>query len=598
MIFYKFSWYLQRTFLMALWALTMTPVIASDALLSLDAPINNNHSSEKVVTIEIGPDASMPLWEHPPSSQYDQAFGRGPAGIFNLIQPTAWQREIANYVMGFDREIYDLGIHQNYAIVSLSVQGEEEDSRYYVPHIFFSGNAEKVCEKAFMNTDHIRYYLEDSSNLIKKDYFYDASPTPYARGKTLQFLVEKYFSHIFYTMDQATFFIFPIHPFVLDHLDHSNESDVLTCKFRKFIYGHFAQGKDQDIKAIKEKNQVLFKMLNNTISHANTNTHSHTLYKTQKNIMHTVLAENYIRSDNYSQDRLRSHFDLTSFDDVFGKTSPDSRHADSSTISKCFVQSEQAFLKMMLLDNKISIKQFIISYISHHTDKIKLSKSDIAPLELNTAIELEGIHDDEEPSGDEEESSEGYGLFGTFEENVEEIPPSTFPQEDNQLPAYEGLEFTFEAPIVMDIFSPRHICKFCRGSLLLRKDDLKTLIGKSIIIEEPDKNFIKNAYRDLTPEEKEKILADDRGELKCVKDDATVPQMYNLFYLRRHTTKRYADFVFNYQKKIIYDFLKSNSQLEGYISKGKATIQLKNVSLRILATSFKEADDDIMGVVR
>jgi hypothetical protein len=476
-------------------------------------------SEQDIRTIEIFPRMGllttifnpMPIKENQ-DSQYTNAFGRGK--IFEIISTNQWQRDVAVCAMKFDGDIEKLGIGQNYIFVSLSC-GLNAKVHHNIPHLFFSGNAEKVYDQIFINTTDIlrRFPPREetqrvssnniNSSVIRNTFLKpDNTPTDYAKERTLEFIVQKHFPNMFYGIDHTGFFVFPIHQVIL--IDQplvaepkskksqvgkntnqttqvncsENEPDFLTCQFRDFIYSSFAEGKEVEIeKHIKNEDlDLMLQILNNIITHAKDNSNSQAIPTTQRSIMRSVLAERYVRQNPYSVNILEGVFDLTSFDDVFGRTGRESHESidTMSVMSNCFLHSEQAYLKMTLQLHQRNVTNFIISYIVERSDKINVGMPETISFDLMAIADknsLDAALDDTDFDIDQLDDPDNEGEI-VINDDIKEGEITSKELETHKTQE-KVLQFTFEEPIVIDIISPRHICKFCRGSLHLRCNDIQ-----------------------------------------------------------------------------------------------------------------------------
>jgi hypothetical protein len=214
-----------------LFFLYRTLSLASTCFLILAAPIAGMDTGLKeqssIRTIEIFPrkDDVLTTGCNPltlngdQDSQYTNAFGRG--NIFEVIDTNKWQRNAAICARSFDDAIESLGIGQNYIFVSLSI-GVDAEVYHNIPHLFFSGNAEKVYDQVFMNTGDIlhRFSSQDEKQSVSsvnmnssviRNTFLQANdiPSNFAKERTLEFMVKKCFPNMFYGFDQMGFFVFP-----------------------------------------------------------------------------------------------------------------------------------------------------------------------------------------------------------------------------------------------------------------------------------------------------------------------------------------------------------------------------------------------------
>jgi hypothetical protein len=604
-------------------------------------------SDNPPITIQILPSNGRmePLPTSTINSQYNDVYGRGK--IFEVIQPNDCQKATIEKVKLFDKELGDLGVKLNYIMVSL--YSEDFKLRYNVPHIFFSGNVETVSEHVFINLSDLleKFPLKIETqeknseptssyqNIVRKTFLKGQEPTEHAKKQTLQYLAEKYFKGMFYGLDDAEFFVFPIHQlqqnrgsslnnkknkepeppiFVL-----SSQSDILTCQFRDFIYTLFASREQIERNLLQEQkiNQIL-DILSNVISHANNNSESETRPDIQRSIMRSVLTEQYIRENTESLNILREVFDVHNFDDIFGRTGKESHDKEASipAMSKCFLHSEQAYLNR-LFSNQINVKEFIIAcmYEAIHksSDQFSIESSvrnssvgNFFPSSSGLTTASKGeltFEEDENEEGEGEiktpillpQSSEkkdkatGDSEFSLRKEKEKEIEIEI--EENTQAPS--ALLFHFDVPLTIDIISPRHICKYCRGSLHLRFNEIQSLFGQDITITPINEKVLNRYYKPF-----EKIIPQSdqdniMGAGNKKPSSETHGRLYTYCNDRRHSHREYASFVSEYQKFKIYQFLDkpySKCKIDNNF-----VIKLKNLRIQILATSFKNADENIIG---
>jgi hypothetical protein len=338
----------------------------------------------------------------------------------------------------------------------------------------------------------------------------------------------------------------------------------------------------------------MLQILNNIINHAKDNTNSQAIPATQRSILRSVLAERYVRQNSYSQKVLKDVFDLTHFDDVFGKTGRESHESidTMSIMSNCFLHSEQAYLKMLLQLHQINVTNFIISYIYEKFDTITVGSSGISPIDLFIA-DKDSL-DDDVLSCDANDDTEDFDKV----EKENEVPTNEIKTEDQK----KILQFTFKEPIVIDIISPRHICKFCRGSLHLRCNEIQQLLGKNIVIDPINEKILTEPYKNsfnniLDQETRNEVMGkSDKGKngINNKPSLETHERLYIECKKKRNEASVCAEFASNYEKFILHKMLTKN-YLDFSVS-NIFNIELKNVNLRILATSFKDAKDSIMGI--
>ena len=562
-------------------------------------------------------------------SQYTNAFGRN--NIFKLIATNQWQRSAAIIAMSFEDAIEKIGIGQNYIFVSLSI-GVNAEVHKNIPHLFFSGNAEKVYDQVFINTSDIlrRFSPQDekqnvssanmNSSVIRNTFLQPNDvPSDYAKERTLEFMVEKCFPDMFYGFDQMGFFVFPIHqvPLIDKPLLHETKSqksgkntseenqvncleiepDILTCKFRDFIYSSFTEGKEKEIEEHiqNEDLDLMLQILNNVITHAKDNSNSQAIPTTQRSIMRSVLAERYVRQNPYSVNILKEVFDLTNFDDVFGKTGRESHEPTEtmSAMSNCFLHSEQSFLKMMLQLHKINVIDFIISHVYERFEKIIVGSSETSPVALCVAGK-DGLDDDvpDDYVADGE-------IEGADNDEKEDDTAAKGPRIENQK---KVLQFTFEEPIIIDIISPRHICKFCRGSLHLRCNDIQQLLGKNIVIDPMNEKILTEPYKDkfdkiLDMDTQKYIMGENKKSKNCINNkpsSETHERLYPICKKRRNEKSEFSQFASNYEKFMLHKML-THKYSECAVN-NIFNIELIDVNIQIFATSFKNAKDSIMGI--
>ncbi len=622
--------------------------------------------------------------------QYTDAFGID--SIFKVVETNERQKEIAKKMMNFDSDICSLGIHQNYIIVSLSIgnlfvnvphlffSGNIEET---CEHVFI--NVNDVLDRSSRVTTQ---GASSSYSIIKKTFITGSSPSDYAKERTLQFMMANYFPDMFYGLDHPEFFVFPIHqphlnsehslsapeervnrrntqnrkpssaiskeeeneyteehckkpstesdltdnkPEHSSHLNLTNQADLLTCTFRDFIYAHFTEGKEAEIEKQLEGEdfELTLQILGNIITHANRNRNSQTIPAVQRSIMRSVFAERYIRKNAYSQKVLSDIFGLNNFDVVFGKTGKEfhTQLASTSEISKCFLHSEQSYLKKMIL-RQINIKDFIIDYMYESLFNCETKCFGKFNVEKDSSKSVLDVGLLVASQGDLKPIEEDVDIDDCDDSNVGVDQESTI--SEISLDQHDVLQFTFDNPIIIDIFSPRHICKFCRGSLCLRHNDIEKLFRENITIlpipiEEKTPNslnsqsnnlakiikldIMKNVakeHKHLTKEERdkiaqteyntinEKIMGRDTGGKNINKKPSldTHGKMYEYCQKFRNKGKEYAQFVTDYQKMTIHKKLMENYHQCGL--NNNFVIRLSGLDISILATSFKDADSDIM----
>lgn len=559
--------------------------------------------------------------------QYDQAFGR--EKVFKVVEKNEWQRKTINIVEKFDEKLIGAEIRNlNCVIVSFSVGGLPP-VRYNVPHMFFSGNVEKTSKKVFINEVDVKNKLsftnthqhqsssKKSSPIIRAFLNRDSTLTDYAKEHTLQYMVKEYFEEMFYGFDQSNFFEFPIHQprTTLEHQDHNSrkvlqsrnddcselspQSDILTCQFRELIYSHFVVDSQKTIKEYLEgiNFNLTTNILRNIVKHTNNNSESQTIPSVQHEVLRSVFIEKYVREDASAQDILKNVFDLSSFDEVFGETTPQKSKEESESskeknnvdiMSKCFLHSEQSFLRKILA-RQINVKDFIIEYIF-----LKLPSENTktaCPFEIVQIGQGSPLLHSAGPDG----------LDSTLikepssNEQQESINNSTKEEDSKEKPT---IRFRFEKPIIIDIMSARHICKFCRGSLHLRYNDIRKLFAESLTITRVEEKQLTDPYRSsfgklMSRKDRSRVMGvDDQGGPNKRPSSETHERMYN--YCREQLTKDevFSKFMKDYQTMKVYNYLLS--QYEDYCVNGNFDIELEDVNIRILATSFKEASKDIV----
>jgi len=340
----------------------------------------------------------------------------------------------------------------------------------------------------------------------------------------------------------------------------------------------------------------MLQILSNIITHAKDNSNSQAIPTTQRSIMRSVLAERYVRQNSYSINILKDVFDLTNFDDVFGKTGRESHEPTDtmSVMSNCFLHSEQAYLKMMLQLHQINITNFIISYIYEKYKQINVASSETASFDFITIADKDSLDtnliDDTDLDTTLIDDTDNKSEIIKEEEKiaVKELEPV--------------LQFTFEEPIIIDIISPRHICKFCRGSLHLRCNDIQQLLVNNIVIDPMNEKILTDPYkRDF-----DKLLDKDTQSYIMGKDSKsksgintrpspeTHGRLYPICKERRNEASEFSQFASNYEKFMLHTFLTEN--YPNFTRNGIFSIELKNVNVRIFATSFKDAKESIMGI--
>lgn len=398
-----------------------------------------------------------------------------------------------------------------------------------------------------------------------------------------------------------------------EHSSKQIKSDSITCHFRKFIYSYFVRV-DELTEKVALSAQRLLLVSRNIVSHANHHSSSEASEEIHADILTTTLQECYVRDHAAANTILKEIFGEGSFDNIFGSTKirsqllvepgashpPVSQESGDTITSLCFQHSEQALLKSIFV-NKIPFKEFLIEYlfkklISKQLAELKIEIIGTSSEDSFETTALEGLASLDDDAIDGSTTS----IPKPLEADAEKLNVTDSSGVEEKPVTPKSLVFTLNHPINLEIISPRHICKFCRGSLHLRCQQVQQILEEGIVVEPIKDKMLTSSYRDfpkiIPKESQDQIMGqDEKGELNKKPSLETHRRLYDFCKVHRGENRAFSEFMSRYQRYCLYDIL-SKKHSEAILGDGKLNIRFRNLELVVYATSFRQAEDYLMGI--
>lgn len=456
---------------------------------------------------------------------YDSCYGRNM--IFYVHNKlTKWRKAALERVQKFSDEIEQFTL-QNFVVASLKLKAIDLSlsQRLNLPYVFFSGNPGEIernisLKEVEANNKNLPPSLPKSIQEKIKTLL---------KENNIAFIANKYF-HV----EAPPFFATPLEE-SLFVFRSNEESSVLN--FRKFIYSHFIT--EEEWNEILTANNPFLRfnpIIKNLVTYSDgcssylsskEDSDSSKKQQTKKKqhsaekedpavraynfILELALAENYIAQEKEDliqavfNERPTDLFDAGKHDK--GKSSGDRKLG----MSFCFHQSEQSFLLYLLekstpeilSDFQSRVANFIIEHVNDNFNTYSrflkrdtgessptggaASSTNLDPEDFKSAnsqpkpdsLSITTVGVGENPMSDEE-IIEDLDEFTDITDSC--LQPKSEPSVDGTISSATGpKEVIFKVntnfDINLDIISPRHICKFCRGTFYLCQDKISLFLS-------------------------------------------------------------------------------------------------------------------------
>lgn len=399
-------------------------------------------------------------------SAYNLCYGRGI--IFDVCpspEPEPWRKNTSIQMKNFYDKMQDAGIGSNPLLASLSFRWSkiDESVRFTLPYIFFSGDKAKITSRIYLTeaeaTNATAFLPAHVRNQVEK----------VMNDNSIDVLVKNCFPGVFtQPRFRELFFIFRA-----NNSSSPEEWKLPALAFRKFIYNHFIDGQEYSNFLKGNPLTQFIGIVNNLVGYSDgcspEEPKDAKIFTAHGLVLELALQERFLREKE--MDLLLNVFGEENIDDLFGQGSHGEiieEEADSQRkkgMSFCFHQSEQGLLRYILETdgNKKYHNEFtslLINFIKDYFyNKFNNFKEFCVLVSGETVIEPPFTSDD----------------LPSLQEIIkeQEIEPTPTPSlKKNRGAASKSKEKPKElrvgvkpdVQVDLDIISPRHICKYCRGT--------------------------------------------------------------------------------------------------------------------------------------
>ncbi|AIL12862.1 hypothetical protein IM40_04000 [Candidatus Paracaedimonas acanthamoebae] len=383
-----------------------------------------------------------------PTSGYNSCYGNGM--IFTVFPPPKeddGRYKDATMVQEFYKKLTDSGVKQNVVVARAVFKFNhlENLGSFTLPYIFFSGSPDEVKSTIPLNKKEVETTIIALPTCLKTKL------KEQIEGSSLESIARECLKDFFLPAYKNPIFIFDSNASSIDQLKDS------ILNFRGFIYSHFIDEESEGYKLFMQNNpHTTFISILRGIASYSKGCSGDKMQKQSEPALNLALQEIYLRQPA-TEKLLKEIFDEDSLDELFGQGS----HGEGNKkkgMSFCFHQSEQALLGYLLKKdgNKKHHNEFIsilIEFLKYNLNSHFDQYKEVLSVTSSSAQSGAPTIADDLPS-------------------LSEIVQSPVEQQGSNVILVAKCDIDTN----LELFSPRHICKYCRGTFYICQQKILNLI--------------------------------------------------------------------------------------------------------------------------